>query len=149
MPRLKCGLFSLSSGGRRSALASEIVDHGRNRGRNGTERKAGGYSRAENACVRTIHAGLLIATVILGGAIPVRADGPWRASEVNTRGWQLMTPQERIEHQSRVREFSDYDACEAYRIQHDELMAERAKQRGLLLREDGQERDDKRISVAG
>jgi hypothetical protein len=94
--------------------------------------------------VRTIHAGLLIATVILGGAIPVRADGPWRASEVNTRGWQLMTPQERIEHQSRVREFTDYDACEAYRTQHDDLMAERAKQRGLTLREDKRERGDKK-----
>jgi hypothetical protein len=93
---------------------------------------------------RTIHAGLLIATVIFSGAIPAGADGPWRASDENTLGWQVMTPQERIEHQSRVREFTDYDACEAYRIQHDELMAERAKQRGLTLQEDKREREDKK-----
>ena len=55
-----------------------------------------------------------------------------------------MTPQERIEHQSRVREFTDYDACEAYRSQHDELMTERAKQRGLTSREDKHEREDKK-----
>ncbi len=50
-----------------------------------------------------------------------------------------MTPQERIEHQARVRGFTDYDACEAYRRQHHELMAERARQRGLSLGEGGRD----------
>lgn len=54
----------------------------------------------------------LIATFLLFGTPVGRAGGPWRAGEANTRGWQLMTPEERIEHQSRVRSFTDYDACE-------------------------------------
>ena len=79
------------------------------------------------------NASLLIAAFLLCSAAPGQGAGPWRASPSNTRGWQLMTPEERIEHQSRVRGFTDYDACEAYRAQHHELMAERARQRGLTL----------------
>jgi hypothetical protein len=59
--------------------------------------------------------------------------GPWRAAEGNTRGWNLMTPKERIDHQARVRGFTDYQVCEAYRTQHHALMAERARLRGLSL----------------
>lgn len=58
---------------------------------------------------------------------------PWRADEDNTRGWMLMSPQERIEHQARVRGFSDYDTCEAYRVEHHDLMVRRARERGLAL----------------
>jgi hypothetical protein len=83
--------------------------------------------------------GLLIAALLLCGIEAGHAAGPWRASESNTRGWQLMTPDERIEHQARVRGFTDYDACEAYRIQHHDLMAERARQRGLILPSGGRD----------
>jgi hypothetical protein len=76
----------------------------------------------------------LMCTVTFG-----EAAGPWRASPSNTRGWQLMTPEERIEHQSRVRGFTDYGACEAYRTQHHELVAERARQRGLTLPTDARD----------
>ena len=58
---------------------------------------------------------------------------PWRADEDNTRGWMLMTPQERIEHQARVRGFADRAACESYRAEHHALMAQRARARGLSL----------------
>jgi hypothetical protein len=57
--------------------------------------------------------------------------GPWRANERNTPGWALMTPEERIEHQAKVRGFARYDACRSYQIEHHRLMAERAEQRGL------------------
>ncbi|MGX7742255.1 hypothetical protein [Rhodopseudomonas parapalustris] len=61
------------------------------------------------------------------------AAAPWRASETNTRGWMLMSPQERIEHQARVRNFTDYSACETYRAEHHALMVQRARERGLDL----------------
>ena len=75
----------------------------------------------------------LVATLLLSHIAAGHAGGPWRASVSNTRGWQLMTPEERIEHQARVRSFTDYDACETYRTRHHDLMAERARQRGLTL----------------
>ncbi|MBB1090228.1 hypothetical protein HUU61_02890 [Rhodopseudomonas palustris] len=83
------------------------------------------------------------AAVLLGSAalalqaIPDRARAsPWRADEDNTRGWQLMSQQERIDHQARVRSFTDYDTCKAYRKQHHELMEQRARERGLKLFDD-------------
>ena len=80
-----------------------------------------------------------ITVALLGGMSAGHADSPWRASGSNTRGWQLMTPEERIEHQSRVRGFTDYAACEAYRTRHHDLMAERAKQRGMTLPDGGRD----------
>jgi hypothetical protein len=46
-----------------------------------------------------------------------------------------MTPEERIEHQARVRGFTDSESCEVYRTQHHAMMAERAQQRGVSLNE--------------
>lgn len=83
--------------------------------------------------LRRIQTIMLTAGVLLGGTVMTCTAGPWRAGEGNTRGWQLMTPQERIEHQARVRGLTDYTACEAYRTRHHDLMAERAAQRGLNL----------------
>lgn len=84
-------------------------------------------------------AGLVIATLLLCSVAAADAGGPWRASPSNTRGWQLMTPEERIEHQARVRGFTDYDACQAYRTRHHDLMAERARQGGLTLPDGGRD----------
>ena len=50
-----------------------------------------------------------------------------------------MTPEERIEHQARVRGFTDFEACQAYRTRHHDLMAERARQRGLTLPDGGRD----------
>lgn len=61
------------------------------------------------------------------------ARGPWRASEANTRGWQLMTPEERIEHQTRIRGFTSLEECRSYQVSHHQLMEERARQRGMDL----------------
>jgi len=76
---------------------------------------------------------LVTAIILHAGGGPPAAAGPWRADQGNTRGWDLMTPQERIEHQARVRGFTDYAACRAYQLQHHQEMAERARQRGLSL----------------
>ena len=65
--------------------------------------------------------------------LPANAFGPWRASEANTRGWQLMTPEERIEHQSTIRGFVTLEECRAYQVKHHQLMEERARQRDKVL----------------
>lgn len=64
---------------------------------------------------------------------PAAARGPWRASESNTSGWQYMTPEERIAHQARIRGFTNYADCLAYRQAHHQQMAERAQARGEVL----------------
>jgi hypothetical protein len=84
-------------------------------------------------------AGFLATILLLSLAAPVLARGPWRASEENTRGWQLMTPEERIEHQSKVRGFSSLAECRTYQTSHHQLMAERARQRGAALPVEGRD----------
>ncbi|QID19350.1 hypothetical protein G3580_18060 [Nitrogeniibacter mangrovi] len=75
----------------------------------------------------------VLALLGLAMAASVGARGPWRADEGNTVGWQLMSPEERIEHQARIRSFTDYDACHAYQLEHHRLMEARAAERGLRL----------------
>lgn len=62
-----------------------------------------------------------------------QARGPGRAHEGNTTGWDLMTPEERIEHQARIRGFKTYESCQAYQLEHHRLMVARATERGLNL----------------
>jgi len=81
----------------------------------------------------------LIATIILLWANDLAAAGPWRASEQNTSGWMLMSPDERIEHQAKIRSFAKYDDCHTYQIAHHRLMRERAARLGLTLPESGRD----------
>lgn len=74
--------------------------------------------------------GLLAVVLVLPAMV---AAGPWRASEENVRGWQFMTPEERIEHQRRLRSFQTYEECKAYQQQHHARMQERARQAGVVL----------------
>ena len=67
------------------------------------------------------------------------ARGPWRASEANTRGWQFMSPEERIEHQTRIRSFTTLEECRSYQLSHHQLMEERARQRGMTMPGGGQD----------
>lgn len=61
------------------------------------------------------------------------AAGPWRASERNTRGWALMTPKERLEHQATVRAFTNLAECRAYQLRHHAQMEARARASGQAL----------------
>jgi len=61
------------------------------------------------------------------------AGGPWHAEKRNTSGWQYMTPDERVEHQRRMRSFDSYEACKTYQAEHHALMAERALREGVVL----------------
>nr|WP_252393791.1 hypothetical protein [Candidatus Rhodoblastus alkanivorans] len=67
------------------------------------------------------------------------AAGPWRANQENTRGWMLMSPEERIAHQAKIRGFTNYEDCHAYQLAHHRLMQERAAQLGLKLPERGRD----------
>jgi hypothetical protein len=83
--------------------------------------------------MQTKMTGLLLPILWFSFAALAIAKGPWHASETNTRGWQLMTPEERIEHQSRIRGFTSLAECRAYQLWHHQRMEERAKQRGKAL----------------
>ena len=69
-------------------------------------------------------------TVGAGQAAP---RGPWVADKGNTWGWQLMTPQERAEHQTKMRSFKTYEECKAYLEEHHKQMEARAKEKGMTL----------------
>ena len=89
--------------------------------------------------MRTLIDKVLIITLLLSVAAAAQARGPVRASEGNTRGWQLMTPEERIEHQSRIRGFRTYEECRGYQVAHHQLMEERATARGMVLPHGGRD----------
>ncbi len=78
----------------------------------------------------------LIATLLAALLASTAMAGPWRWSgnQRNTPGWQLMTPEERAEHQTKLRSFTDYNACKEYVDQHHNLMEERSKEKGVPLR---------------
>ena len=75
--------------------------------------------------------GLALAVALAAG--PALARGPLGANSGNTWGWQLMTPQERVEHQNKMRSFTTYDECKAYQEAHHQAMEARAKEKGVTL----------------
>jgi hypothetical protein len=66
-----------------------------------------------------------------GGMGPgMRQGGGPRWGNNITPGWTMMTPEERNQHRERMQSMKTFDECQAYRDQHHQQMAERAKQRG-------------------
>ena len=57
----------------------------------------------------------------------------WQGNQKNTAGWQLMTPAERTEHQTKLRNFTEYAACKEYVGEHHMQMEERAKEKGVAV----------------
>lgn len=51
----------------------------------------------------------------------------------NTRGWSLMTPDERLAHRNRMFSAKTYDECKAIQSEHHKTMTERAKAQGKTL----------------
>ena len=51
----------------------------------------------------------------------------------NTRGWTLMTPEERTTFQKQMREVKTYDECVALQTEHRGAMEVRAKEQGVTL----------------
>lgn len=54
----------------------------------------------------------------------------WHASAGNTAGWADMTPQERIDHQQRLRGFTRHADCVAYEAAQRQRVRERVRRRG-------------------
>ena len=55
-------------------------------------------------------------------------------SQNNTRGWTLMTPEERTTFQKQMRDVKTYDECVAVQTEHRGAMEVRAKEKGVTLR---------------
>lgn len=81
----------------------------------------------------------IIATITLTLAVSLTVSSafarPWRwdANQKNTAGWQLMTPEERTEHRSKMRSFTEYNACKEYVDEHHKQMEQRAKEKGVAV----------------
>lgn len=56
-----------------------------------------------------------------------------RYNQDNTRGWTLMTADERTAFQKRMREVKTYDDCVALQTEHRGAMEVRAKEKGVTL----------------
>lgn len=56
-----------------------------------------------------------------------------RFNQNNTRGWTLMTPEERTAHQNKMRAAKTYDECKSVQADQHALMEERAKEKGETL----------------
>lgn len=69
----------------------------------------------------------------------VCARGPLRASDANTSGWDLMTPQERLAHQTRIRGFKTLEDCRSYQAEHHQAMLLRAQAQGVALNPKGRD----------
>ncbi|MDO9598317.1 MAG: hypothetical protein Q7J47_11415 [Azoarcus sp.] len=79
----------------------------------------------------------VLAAILTGVTLTISsqalAAGPWSADQSNTSGWQLMTPEERTEHQAKMRSFKTYDECNTYQQEQHAQMEPRAKEKGLTL----------------
>ncbi len=82
---------------------------------------------------------LILAGVLLLGAAGVfgaqeqTRPGSTLQQHEDVYGWQMMSEQERHEHQQQMREMKTEPEREAFRKQHHEKMQERARQQGLTL----------------
>lgn len=56
-----------------------------------------------------------------------------RFGPANTPGWSMMTPQERVEHRSKMMGFTNYEECASYLAEHHAMMLERARKQGVSL----------------
>ena len=77
----------------------------------------------------------LIATLVAALFASAAMARPWRwtGNQQNTAGWQLMTQAERIEHQAKLRSFTEYNACKEYVDEHHKKMEARAKEKGVAV----------------
>jgi hypothetical protein len=50
-----------------------------------------------------------------------------------TKGWMLMTPQERTEWNARMRAVTTYDECKTLQAEHHQTMEVRAQEKGIKL----------------
>lgn len=71
-------------------------------------------------------AGLIIITLGTGFA---EVGGFWASNQGNALGWQLMTQEERLEHQTKMHSFKTDDECKTYPAKHHERSKARTKKK--------------------
>lgn len=67
------------------------------------------------------------------GAFGGRGGRGMMANQNYTRGWQLMTPEERTAYQIKMREVKTYDACVQVQTDHRGVAESRAREKGVTL----------------
>ena len=87
----------------------------------------------------------VLALAVAGGALPALAQDRDRdqtreqdrdRDQEFVYGSQLMTQQERLQYQNRLRTLKTEQEREAYRLEHHRLMQQRARERGVQLPEE-------------
>jgi len=73
--------------------------------------------------------------------VSLAADPPQVQPQGRAFGWNLMTPEERVEHRAKMRSFTTKEEREQYRIEHHKKMQERMKERGVTLPDQPRNRD--------
>lgn len=68
-----------------------------------------------------------------GGGGMGRGARAMRFDQNNTRGWTLMTPEERVAHREKMVSLKTYDECKAFQAEHRVTMEARAKEKGTTL----------------
>jgi len=82
--------------------------------------------------------GYVLSAVLLIAATAVPAFAGDEGMQVY--GWQLMSEQERAEHRAKMQGFKTEEERERYRMEHHNMMQERAKERGVTLPDEPQPR---------
>lgn len=70
---------------------------------------------------------------IIGSDVPPAKS--YGFNQNNVVGWQLMSPEERTAHGSKMLSLKTFDECNAYQKEHHNQMEARAKERGVTLSE--------------
>lgn len=68
-----------------------------------------------------------------GGSGMGRGAQAMRFDQNNTRGWTLMTPDERAAHREKMLSLKTYDECKTFQTEHRATMEARAKEKGTTL----------------
>lgn len=68
-----------------------------------------------------------------GGGMGPGGGRGFRFDNSNTRGWALMTPEERAAHRNKMLSAKTYEECKAIQEAHHKTMVERAKEQGKTL----------------
>jgi preprotein translocase subunit SecG len=106
--------------------------HGSERGTANSEKK---YVREKEEIMKriiTVIALILIVLLILLSVSAARKHR-WYGNQSNAIGWEIMSPEEQREYNSRMQNLSNLDECSSYLLEHSKKMEERAREKGVVL----------------
>ncbi|NTV48785.1 MAG: hypothetical protein HGB32_09800 [Geobacteraceae bacterium] len=76
---------------------------------------------------------IIVCAILLTSSSAFAHHWCWTCEQDNTYGWQMMTPDERKEHQAKLARFTDYNTCKEYIDSHNKEMEYRARVKGIDL----------------